>query len=181
MKSNIVDEDITSTFQMLSECEWGITHTTDGVVALVCRTNRFGNPNDAMWQLIVQSNLSVYCNYYTNDAEKPWDVFYRIWDLYDIRWGYDYGDDRELGLVLPDITDYIIKHPTVICIPLFSADMIKNGAAEKPTIVYLCEETAISANEAVEHIIDKVSQVHPDEVPTWFMHTVMEYYKRQLK
>ena len=63
MVKNIVDEDITRTFKMLCDCDWGITHTTDGVVTLVCHTERFGNPDDVMWKLIVQSNLSVYCNY----------------------------------------------------------------------------------------------------------------------
>ena len=59
--------------------------------------------------------------------------------------------------------------------------MLKNGEGKQPTSVYLCEETSISANDATEYIINKVSQIHPDEVPTLFMRTVMEYYKRQLK
>ena len=186
MVKNIVDENITRTFKLLRDCDWGITHTTDGVVTLVCHTHRFGNPDDVMWDLIVQSNLPVYCNYCNTDADKPWDMFcqlwdLRIWDLNEIRWGFDYGDDRELGLVIPDATDYIIKHPNVICIPLFSVDMIKNGPDKQPTSIYLCEETSISANDAAEYIINKVSHVHPDEVPTLFMRTVMEYYRRQLK
>ena len=186
MVKNIVDENITRTFKLLRDCDWGITHTIDGVVTLICHTDRFGNPDDVMWDLIVQSNLPVYCNYCNTDADKPWDMFYqlwdlRIWDLNEIRWGFDYGDDRELGLVIPDAADYTIKHPNAMCIPLFSVDMIKNGPDKQPTSIYLCEETSISANDAAEYIINKVSHVHPDEVPTLFMRTVMEYYRGQLK
>ena len=186
MMKNIVDEDITKTFKMLCDCDWGITHTTDGVIALVCHTERFGNPDDAMWELIIQSNLPVYCNYCNTDTDKPWDTFSRLldlpmWDLYGIRWGFDCGDNKELGLVIEEVTDYIIKHPNMICIPLFSANVLKNETDKQPSTIYLCEETSITANDAVEYIINKVSYDYPSEVSTWFMRTVMEYYKRQLK
>ena len=62
-----------------------------------------------------------------------WDL--RIWDLNEIRWGFDYGDDRELGLVIPDATDYIIKHPNMICIPLFSANVLKNETDKQPSTI----------------------------------------------
>lgn len=185
MVKNIVDEDITKAFKMLCDCDWGITHTTDGIVTLVCHTERFGNPDDVMWDLIIQSNLPVYCNYCNTDVDNPYmfsrlfDL--RIWDLNEIRWGFDCGDNKELGLVIPDVKDYIIKHPNMICIPLFSVNVLKNETDKHPTTIYLCEETLITANDAIEYIINKVSHVHPSEVPTWFMRTVMEYYKRQLK
>ena len=54
---------------------------TKKIVTLICHTERFGNPNDVMWKLIVQSNLSVYCNYCNTDVDKPWDMFYQLWDL----------------------------------------------------------------------------------------------------
>ena len=43
------------------------------------------------------------------------------------------------------------------------------------------KDPLFSANDSVEYIINKVSHVHPDAVPTLFMCTVMDYYKRQLK
>lgn len=39
MVKNIVDENITRTFKLLRDCDWGITHTTDGYDWYILYTN----------------------------------------------------------------------------------------------------------------------------------------------
>ena len=109
-----VGKDITSTFPMLDRCSLGITYTVEGDTVLICRTEKFGNPNDRLWKLIMESKLPVYCHMMT---ERSWNTYYHMNLENGLLWGFSGMDKHELGLICFVVDDYEIRKTSNICIP----------------------------------------------------------------
>lgn len=164
-----VGNELTSTFPMLDHCKWGITHTVEGNTVLICRTEKFGNPNDQLWKLIMESKLPVYCHMMT---ERSWNTYYHMNLENGLLWGFSDMDEHELGLICFVVDDYEVRKTRDICIPLISAD----GMKDMPDEIHLCKVMDTTVDNAVRLLIDRVCGNYPDIIPTSFVKAVVDYY-----
>ena len=157
---------IKTTFPMLNSCKWGMTQTLDGDTVLICHTEKFGNPNDSLWNVLLESELPIY------SRTSQWDTYYRMNNIKDMHWGFSNTAEREFGLITFAVDDYELCKVHNICIPLISVERTKEISSE----IHICSISDISVDTAVRWLIDKVYYNYSVMVPTSFARAVVDYY-----
>lgn len=157
---------IKTTFPMLDCCNWGMTQTIDGDTALICYTEKFGNPNDTLWKVLLESELPIY------SRTTKWDTYYRMNNIKCMHWGFSNTDEREFGLITFVVDDYEIREVRNICIPLISAERMKEISSE----IHICSISDISVDTAARWLINKVCDNYSGMVPTSFTRAIADYY-----